>query len=133
MTAVAAIAAPAILAVDDDVHMRRLIDRSLRSEGYVTQSCNSAESALAALRSGTAFSLLLLDVQMGGETGLDLARRVRQGEAGEANRTLPIVFVTAESDAGTYEQSFDVGAHHYLTKPFTQEGLLEVVSSVLHG
>lgn len=128
-----AIAAPAILAVDDDVHMRRLIDRSLRSEGYVMQICNSAESALAALQSGAVFSLLLLDVQMIGETGLQLARRVRDGEAGEMNRTLPIVFVTGEDDARTYEESFDVGAQHYLTKPFTQEGLIDIVSSVLHG
>ena len=127
-------AAPApILSVDDDAHIRRLIDRSLREEGYTLQSCNSAESALALLRTGAVFSLLILDVKMTGETGFDLARRVREGGAGEANRDMPIVFVTGETDGESYEKSFDVGAYRYLAKPFTQESLIDVVSSVLHG
>lgn len=121
-----------ILTVDDDPQIRRLIDRALRAEGYTTRTCISAESALVALREGGRYSLVLLDVMMGGETGFELARRIRNGEAGDDNRALPIVFVTAENDGDSYEQSFDVGAHRYITKPFAADALVEVVQSMLH-
>jgi len=123
---------PRILAVEDDAAIRRLIDRSLRSEGYQLDTCGSAEAALPVIAGGD-YSLLLLDVRMGGETGFDLARRVRDGQAGEHNRALPIVFLTAEAGETSYEQSFDVGAQRYLTKPFESSELVETVCSVLHG
>ena len=123
---------PRILAVEDDAAIRRIIDRSLRSEGYQLDTCVSAEAALPAIAQGD-YSLLLLDVRMTGETGFDLARRVRAGQAGEHNRALPIVFLTAEADEMSYEQSFDVGAQRYLTKPFESTELIETVSAVLHG
>ena len=123
---------PVILSVDDDPQMRRLIDRSLRAEGYATRTCASAEAALISLREGEPIALILLDVMMGGETGFELAHRIRAGDAGEANRELPIVFVTAESDGESYERSFEVGAHSYITKPFDPSALVSVVSSMLH-
>lgn len=119
-----------ILAVDDDPHMRRLIGRLLVEEGLETKVASSAESALAALKSES-FSLLVLDVVMDGETGFDLARRIRAGEAGERHRSLPILFVTAEADEQSYETSFDVGAHGYVTKPFKGDDLLGRVRSLM--
>lgn len=123
---------PRILAVEDDAAIRRIIDRSLRSEGYQLDTCASAEAALPAIARGE-YSLLLLDVRMEGETGFDLARRVRDGQAGDHNRALPIVFLTAEADEQSYELSFDVGAQRYLTKPFDSSELVDTVSAVLHG
>jgi len=123
---------PEILAADDDAHVRRLIERSLRAEGYQMHMCVSAETALDALKQRR-YSVAILDVIMTGETGFDLARRIRAGEAGEDNREVPIVFVTAQSDADAYEQSFDVGAYRYITKPFDTEVLVGLVSSMLHG
>lgn len=122
-----------ILAVDDDPQIRRLIDRSLRAEGYATEIATSAENALDVLRKSDRYALLLLDVMMPGETGFDLARRIRNGEAGEVHRDVPILFVTAEDDEQSFENSFEVGAIGYVTKPFEPDALVESVSSMLHG
>ena len=124
-------APPTILAVDDDAHIRRIIERALKSEGYRMRMCVSAETALEALREQR-YAVAILDVMMTGETGFQLAHRIRAGEAGEENREVPIVFVTAENDAEAYEKSFDVGAYRYITKPFDTDSLVGVVSAMLH-
>ncbi|GAC1572937.1 MAG: hypothetical protein NVS3B20_04750 [Polyangiales bacterium] len=121
-----------ILAVDDDPSMRRLVERSLSAEGYTMRMCVSAEAALIALKEQP-YSVAILDVIMTGENGFDLARRIRNGEAGETNREIPIVFVTGETEEAAYERSFDVGAFTYITKPFETDKLVGLVSSMLHG
>jgi CheY-like chemotaxis protein len=125
--------APMIVTVDDDPSVRRTIERMLRCEGYRTQSCDSAESGLRTLAGEVPPALLLLDVSMPGESGFDLARRIRDGELGESHRDVPIVFLTAETSESAYEQSFDVGAHRYLSKPFEVDTLLHEISTLLHG
>lgn len=121
-----------ILAVDDDPVVRRLIDRSLRSEGYDTRTCVSAESALVALRQQS-YALVLLDVIMGGVDGFELARRLRAGDAGALNRDTPVVFVTAQNGAAARERSLEIGAHAFLAKPFATEALVDVVAKLLHA
>jgi CheY-like chemotaxis protein len=126
--------APLIVTVDDDPTVRRTIERMLRCEGYRTHACDSAESGLRTLgREEETPALLLLDVSMPGESGFELARRIRAGQLGEAHREVPIVFLTAETAEDAYEQSFDVGAHRYLAKPFETDALLEEISNLLHG
>jgi CheY-like chemotaxis protein len=124
-------AAPVILAADDDATIRRVIERSLRGEGYEVRLCESGEEALDALREAP-FALLLLDVRMGGMSGFDAAEKLRAGQAGEVNRNVPIVFVTAEADGASYERSFDVGAHRYITKPFDPDALIAAVKALMH-
>ena len=124
--------APMIMTVDDDPIVRRTIERTLRSEGYRTRACDSAESGLRALAAEQVPALLLLDVSMPGESGFDLARRIRDGELGDERRDVPIVFLTAETSEAAYEQSFDVGAHRFLSKPFEVDALLEEISTLLH-
>lgn len=125
--------APFIVTVDDDPSVRRTIERMLRAEGYRTQSCDSANAGLRTLANNEPPALLLLDVSMPGESGFDLARRVRDGQVGELHRDVPIVFLTAETGEQAYEQSFDVGAHRYLSKPFEVDSLLREISDLLHG
>jgi CheY-like chemotaxis protein len=125
--------APLIITVDDDPQVRRTIERLLQSEGYRTRSCDSAESGFKSLASDRESpALLLLDVSMPGENGFDLARRIRAGEVGDVHRDVPIVFLTAETHADLYEQSFDVGAQRYLNKPFEANALLDEITSLLH-
>ena len=56
---------------------------------------------------------------------------MREGAAGDRHKAIPIIFVTAESAEASYERSFDVGAHRYLMKPFTDEQLLAAVAGVI--
>jgi CheY-like chemotaxis protein len=120
-----------IVAVDDDPAIRRVVARALGDAGYQVHSCSSGAAALETLRKVDA-CLVLLDVMMPGENGFDVAEKIRNGEAGDAHKAIPIVFVTAETGADAYERSFDVGAHRYLTKPFDDEQLLAAVTGVLH-
>lgn len=121
----------AIVSIDDDAAIRRTIARALTEAGYVVHSCASGAEGIEKLKSVEA-GLVLLDVSMPNENGFDVAQKIREGEAGEDHREIPIVFVTAESAEESYERSFDVGAHRYLVKPFEDEQLLAAVSGVLH-
>ncbi|MBX3228774.1 MAG: response regulator [Labilithrix sp.] len=120
-----------IVSIDDDAAIRRTIARALSEAGYEVHSCPSGAAGIEKLKSVDA-GLVLLDVSMPNENGFDVAQKIREGAAGEANRGIPIVFVTAESAEESYERSFDVGAHRYLVKPFEDEQLLATVTGVLH-
>lgn len=120
-----------VLVVDDDLPLLRSMDRLLRGLGYVTFATTDGTSALDVLRTRR-FALLLLDVQMPRQTGVQLAQRIRDGEAGEINRDVPIVFVTADDSAATYQATFDVDAIRYLTKPVHADALERELDSILH-
>ena len=119
-----------ILAVDDDPRINRILSRLLLDEGFTVQTQSNVAAAISAMKVSH-FSLLILDVMMPGETGFELAKRLRSGELGPHYATVPIVFLTAEKDEASYEVSFDVGAHAYLTKPFAIEDLLATINGVM--
>lgn len=120
-----------IVSIDDDAAIRRTISRALTDAGYEVHSCSSGAAGIEKLKSLDA-CLVLLDVMMPNENGFDVAEKIRKGEAGDKHKAIPIVFVTAESGEKSYERSFDVGAHRYLTKPFDDDQLLAAVTGVLH-
>lgn len=122
---------PSILTVDDDPTVRRALERALRGLGYRTVGVGSAYEALDHLRRDETVSLVLLDLHMPGESGMELARRIRRGEAGPWHRELPVVFVTSDDGVEPFEDSFDVGAHGFLPKPFRLEDIIDQVRSIL--
>ncbi len=121
-----------ILAVDDDAQILRALDRTLREEGYLVRTATTVVSALDVLRT-TRFALLLLDVQMPLQGGLELARCVRGGGTGPMNRDVPIVFVTADESIATFEATFDVAAFRCVYKPLFGNALRHVVGTILHA
>ena len=120
-----------VLIVDDDLSLLRAMDRTLRGLGYETFATVDGTSAMDVLRTRR-FSLLVLDVQMPRITGLELAQHVRSGAAGDLNRDVPIVFVTADDSAETYEGTFDVNAIRYLAKPVAIDTLETAIDNILH-
>ena len=84
-----------VAVVDDDAAMRTSVERLLRASGYTTNAFASAE---AFLRSGIVDSAigLVLDVHLGGMSGLELRRRLLDSGA-----TIPVVFITAFDDEAT--------------------------------
>jgi len=82
---------------------------------------NSAEAFLFAYEDNKNVDILLLDIQMKGETGMDLARRLR-GE----NYNGQIIFITGYPDFAT--EGYDVGALHYLMKPIKEEKFIETLN-----
>jgi len=120
-----------VLIVDDDLPTLRGVDRALRGLGYETFTAPCAMTALDILRT-TQFSILLLDVNMPRLSGVDLARCLRAGIAGPLNANVPIIFVTSDDTATTYEETFEVSALRYVAKPVDENALSRVMDEALH-
>jgi len=116
--------APHLLLVDDDRRIRELLSRFLAHEGYRVTTAESAEHARAKL-SGLSFDLLILDVTMPGESGFDLARAIR------SESSVPILMLTARSEAGDRIQGLEIGADDYVPKPFEPRELSLRIGSIL--
>jgi two-component system nitrogen regulation response regulator GlnG len=98
--------------VDDDASICWILERALRNGGMAPRAFESAEPALDALRN-EAPDVLMTDIRMPGQSGLDLVRKVRSSRP-----TLPIIVMTAHSDLGSALSSYEAGAFEYLPKPF---------------
>ncbi|MBE7220683.1 MAG: response regulator transcription factor [Caulobacteraceae bacterium] len=113
-----------LLLVDDDRRIRELLSRVLGRNGYrVTQAATAAE-ARGHLRS-LAFDLLILDVMMPGETGVDFAADVRR------TSEVPILMLTALDAADDRVRGLEAGADDYLAKPYEPRELLLRIASIL--
>jgi FixJ family two-component response regulator len=111
--------------VDDDESVRNAVHGVLRSVGLRTQTFTSAEEFLQA-EPRSEPDCLITDVQMPGMTGLQLQARLV-----EANRRIPIIFITAYGTPRTRAQAIQAGAVDFLDKPFNDEKLLETVRAAL--
>jgi two-component system phosphate regulon response regulator OmpR len=119
--------APHILIVDDDRRIRDLLSRFLKSEGYRVTTADSAEHARAKF-GGLSFDLLILDVMMPGETGVELARSIRNGAGGS---NVPILMLTARHEIDHRIEGLQAGADDYLAKPFEPRELSLRISNIL--
>ena len=101
-----------ILIVEDDHRLSDALSVTLRKEGY---SCESAYDGQMAMKffSNDTFHLVVLDINLPKINGLDLCRRIREG-----NSQIPILMITAFGDIDSKMEAFDQGADDYLVKPF---------------
>jgi RNA polymerase sigma factor (sigma-70 family) len=114
-----------VFIVDDDVAVRDALALLLGLKGYRTSIYSSAEDFLAAYRKEWR-GCLVLDIKMGGMTGLELqARLIEQGSE------LPIVVITGHGDAASARQALKSGAVDFLEKPLDDEQLAAAVASAL--
>src|SRR5476649_1256946 len=115
---------PHLLVVDDDERLRALLQRYLSSNGYRVSAAPGAGEARALMKS-MAFDLLILDVMMPGESGLDLARGVR------AHSQVPILMLTARGEPSDRIAGLELGVDDYLPKPFEPRELLLRINALL--
>jgi CheY-like chemotaxis protein len=118
------ITSPKILVVDDEVISRETICSALAKAGLEAKSLDDPLAAQRLLESEH-FDLIFLDVEMPGQTGLELCVKIR---GMEPNRTTPIVFVTSHSDFGSRAQSTLSGGNDFIAKPFL---LVELAAKTL--
>jgi FixJ family two-component response regulator len=116
---------PTIFVIDDDASLRKSLSRLLRSAGYTTEAFASAEEFLARDHYG-GIGCLLLDVQMPGLSGMDL-----QKELNRADYHMPIIFVTGHGDIPMSVEAMKDGALDFLTKPFHDKELLQVIEKAI--
>jgi two-component system response regulator MprA len=115
----------AILVVDDDAPIRRMLVRTLAAEGFEARTAPDGGAALAAIEE-SAPDVLVLDVAMPGLDGLDVARRVRT-----KGLAFPILLLTARDAVAERVAGLDAGADDYLVKPFAPEELLARIRALL--
>ncbi len=113
-----------ILLVDDDKRIRDLLSRLLKENGYRVSVAANAADARTCL-SGLDFDLLILDVMMPGETGLELAGALRQ------DSDVPILMLTARSEAPDRIAGLEAGVDDYLSKPFEPKELMLRIAAIL--
>ena len=113
-----------ILVVEDDAKIRDLLRNVLTGEGFDVVEAQSSEEVLATLRDRP-IALLTLDLHLGHDNGLDLARLVRK------TSSVPIVMVTGQGDVIDRVVGLEIGADDYITKPFHVRELIARIRSVL--
>src|SRR6185369_12277535 len=117
--------APIVFIVDDDVSVRESLELLTRNEGWQVETFASAQKFLDRPRSYVP-SCLVLDVSLPGLNGLELQERV----AGERS-DMPIIFITGYGDVPMTVQAMKAGAVEFLTKPFSDEVLLNAIRLAL--
>ena len=113
-----------ILVVDDDVRISRIIARDLTSAGYRVKTAANGEEMRRCIKVQQP-DIVILDLQMPGEHGLELARKLRQ------DSDVGIIIVTGTGDKVDEIVGLEGGADDYLTKPVEERALLARVRSVL--
>jgi two-component system phosphate regulon response regulator OmpR len=124
VTATPADDAAHLLLVDDDSRIRALMSRYLSARGYRVTTAMDAADARIHLKS-LSFDLIVLDVMMPGENGFDFATALRR------DSQVPILMLTARSDARDRVRGLEIGADDYLVKPFEPEELSLRIASIL--
>ncbi len=116
--------APHILVVDDDNRLRELLRKYLTENGFRVTTAGNAQEARQRLQS-LDFDLMVLDVMMPGESGLDLTASLRK------EKPLPILLLTAMAESANRIAGLERGADDYLTKPFEPRELVLRIHSIL--
>ena len=121
---VPAIDAQHVLVVDDDRRIRDLLSRYLLQQGYRVSTAASAQEARGRL-SVFIVDLIVLDVMMPGESGIEFARSLRESS------DVPILMLTARADAADRVLGLEAGVDDYLAKPFEPKELALRIASIL--
>jgi putative two-component system response regulator len=115
-----------LLIVDDNEPLRRWAERVMRNGGYACDGAGGAADARECLEH-TAYSLVLLDVNMPDESGMELLSRIRSSHPGTV-----VVMITGEDDPKLAMTAIEHGAYGYMVKPLRSGELLITVANALY-
>jgi two-component system response regulator MprA len=115
---------PRVLVVEDDEAIAQVLQRSLRLEGYEVRSAADGPAALEEA-GGFLPDLIILDLGLPGMDGIEVARRLREGD------DVPILVLTARDAVESRVEGLDSGADDYLVKPFERQELLARLRALL--
>ncbi len=119
---------PVVLVVDDDEAIRTVVRWKLDDEGYQVVEADDGHTALRRLRDDHP-ALVVLDLSLPGLGGLDVLRRLRDGQTGRSDT--PVIVLSGRSGETDRIVGLDLGADDYLVKPFSPGELAARVRSVL--
>src|ERR1700752_4716080 len=116
---------PAILIVEDEAKMRRLLELNLGDDGFTTFSAEDAETGLKLLRENS-IDLVLTDLKLPGMNGLEFLQTIKH-----QNAALPVVVMTAFGSVETAVEAMKGGASDYVLKPFSLSEMRMVIRKEL--
>lgn len=116
-----------ILVVDDEADLSKLVAHHLQKEGFEPICVSNGTDALKTVAKQPV-SLVILDVMMPGEDGLQVCRKLR---AKEETASLPILFLTAKDEESDKVIGLELGADDYVSKPFSPKELMARVKALL--
>src|ERR1700691_1495769 len=116
-----------VMIVDDDDSIRKAGRRLMKSYGFAVETFASAEEFLGSDRLAKT-SCLILDIHMPGMNGLELQKRLVA-----SGSVVPIIFITASTDARAPAPEMNAGWAGCLAKPFSDDELLSCIHSVLEN
>ncbi|MBI4742645.1 MAG: response regulator [Betaproteobacteria bacterium] len=122
------IAGKRVLVVDDNAVMRTLLAKSVEAFGCRAQTADSGELALARLRAGEAFDLILLDWHLPGQDGLAVAASIR-----ESGNPAAIILVTGDDPELAHGLADESGIKAFLAKPVSRSTLHDTLANILGG
>ena len=114
-----------VIVVDDDAALLKSVARLLAHHGIDSSTFVSAEALLES-DSVQAATCLLLDIHLGGISGIELQRRLAA-----SGSKWPVIFMTANDNEATRHEAMDTGCIAYLRKPFAQQVLLNAISKAV--
>ena len=114
-----------VIVVDDHEGLLKSVARLLAHHGIESRTFASAEALLASECVQTA-TCLLLDIHLGGISGIELQRRLAA-----SGTKRPVIFMTANDDEATRNEAIDAGCIAYLRKPFATDVLLNAISKAV--
>ena len=115
---------PHILVIDDDTRLRALLQRYLQENGFAVTTAKDAENARMFL-SQYIFDLLIVDVMMPNETGLEFLQNLRK------TSQIPAIVLTAMGETEDRISGLESGADDYLAKPFEPKELVLRINNIL--
>ncbi len=114
-----------LLVIDDEPEIRESLEALLGSEGFAVELASAGQAGLRRLEKKP-FDLVLLDVALPDQSGLEVLQQIRA-----ANPTLPVVMITAYGSVESAVEAMRLGASNYITKPWDNEQLLAEVRGLV--
>ncbi|MEZ5849992.1 MAG: response regulator transcription factor [Hyphomicrobiaceae bacterium] len=114
-----------IVVCDDDPDLRHLLSAYLSENGFAVTGVGSGKDLMRHLRSGARADLVILDIMLPGQSGIEICRNLR------ASSDIPIVMLTARGDETDRIVGLEIGADDYVSKPFSPNELLARIKALL--
>lgn len=114
-----------ILAIDDEVNIRRLLSDELTQEGFMVKTAESGEQGLD-MATRDCFDLALVDLQLPGMNGIDVIKKMKS-----MPMPMEVIVITGHGNMEMAVQSMKLGARDFLTKPFKLSELLPLIDSTI--
>lgn len=116
-----------ILIVEDDQHIRKLLNILIRKDDVEIDEAVEGNEALEKLRANR-YDLVILDIMMPNVDGFSILKDLRERPE---TATLPVIVVTAKTEDKDLMKGYSMGANYYITKPFEPQDLIHSIELIL--